>query len=151
MVTRAKSPPKRATKRKVSLPPNKGGRPPKLTADDKTLATLAALGQIHATVEECAAALGVTKPTFLKFRDDNAVVSEALDKGQGMGRISLRRKLNKLADTHPAAAIFLAKNLLNMTDRVANEVTGKDGAPLAAGVGPTIVMYDNGRDTPATD
>ena len=36
-------------------------------------------------------------------------------------------------------------------DKVQNEIVGKDGAPLQAG-GPTvIVMYDNGRDTPATD
>ena len=36
-------------------------------------------------------------------------------------------------------------------DKVAVEATGKDGAPLPAGGATVIVMYDNGRDAPATD
>src|SRR5215468_11166356 len=44
-----------------------GGRPPKLTLDDKTLEIIEGLGKIQATKAEAGAVLGVSRETFEKF------------------------------------------------------------------------------------
>jgi len=44
--------------------------------------------------------------------------------------------------------IHLSKHWLGETEKVLNEITGKDGAPLA--VPYVVVLPDNGRDSPDT-
>ncbi len=46
------------------------------------------------------------------------------------GLMSVRRNLFKLSEYNVAAAIFLAKNLLGMTDNWHMEHTGKGGGPI---------------------
>lgn len=113
----------------VSLAPNKGGRPRKLTPDEKTLGAIRGLGQIQATTKECSAFFNVTEPTFLKFKADYPEIAEALEDGKGQGRISLRRTQMKLAEKNAAMAIFLGKNLLGQSDR--QEITGANGGPIS--------------------
>ncbi|MEC5289401.1 MULTISPECIES: hypothetical protein [unclassified Aurantimonas] len=97
---------------------NKGGRPPKLTADEKTLAIVKGLGNIQATSKECAAVLGVTEPTWIKFKKDNASVEDALRDGQGEGLASLRRRQFKAAnDGNPTMLIWLGKQYLGQADK----------------------------------
>jgi hypothetical protein len=106
---------------------NRGGRPPKLTADAPTLKQLKGLGVIQATTRECAAFLEVSEPTFLKFLTDNPDARDAYEAGKGQGLISLRRKQFQLADKNAAMAIFLGKNYLGQTDRQEFEHTGGVG------------------------
>src|SRR4030088_843145 len=47
---------------------NPRGRPRKLQPDEKTLVLVKGLGNIQATGPECAAVLGVTEPTWIKFK-----------------------------------------------------------------------------------
>lgn len=108
----------------VSLAPNKGGRPPKLTADQATLDVLEGLGKIQCTTRESACVLKVSEPTFLKFLSDNPEAREAFDMGKGQGLHSLRRTQFKLAETNAAMAIFLGKNYLGQTDKQEFEHSG---------------------------
>ena len=112
----------------VSLPANKGGRPRKLTADKATVDHITGMAAIFCTKAEVAAVLRVSRPTLDKFFDDNPEVLAAYEDGFGTGQMSLRRKQWKLADKHPAMAIFLGKNLLGQSDR--HEHTGRDGGAI---------------------
>ncbi|MBG6156258.1 hypothetical protein IWQ52_002303 [Labrenzia sp. EL_159] len=69
----------------------KGGRPPALKADEKTLKQIRGLGQIQATTKECAAVLGVSEPTFLKFKNSNPKVADALEQGKYSGSSTAKR------------------------------------------------------------
>ena len=102
-----------ATKTKAKM-----GRPPKLNPDESTIATVKGLGQIQATTKECAAVLGVTEPTFIKFKQDHTAVQEAYDAGEGNGRASLRRRQFKAADAGNATMlIWLGKQYLGQSDK----------------------------------
>lgn len=126
----------------------KRGRPPKLIADDATLAKVKALGQIKATHRECAAFLSVAPVTFEKFMHRKAV-RDAYEAGHGSGNVSLRRKQWEMAlGGNTRMSIWLGKQHLGQVDR--QEFTGTDGAPLqVAGPSSIIVIHDNGRDTQA--
>ena len=54
--------------------------------------------------------------------------AEYFAKHRATGKIAVRRNLFRLSEKQGHVAIFLAKNLLGMTDR--QEITGADGAPL---------------------
>lgn len=107
---------------------NPGGRPRALLPDDRTLKLVTGLASIMCTTKDAAAALGVSEPTFIKFKSDYPQAKEAWEMGQGQARVSLRRKQWKLADKSPAMAIFLGKNYLDQTDR--QEHTGPNGGPI---------------------
>lgn len=95
-----------------------GGRPPALEPDDKTLQIVYGLGNIQATLKECAAVLGVGEATFLRFRDRHPVVRERYEKGQQEGLASLRRaQFKKALEGNTTMLIWLGKNYLEQTDR----------------------------------
>jgi hypothetical protein len=97
---------------------SKMGRPPKLNPDEGTISTVKGLGQIQATTKECAAVLGVTEPTFIKFKQDHKAVQDAYDAGEGNGRASLRRRQFKAADAGNATMlIWLGKQYLGQSDK----------------------------------
>lgn len=107
---------------------NKGGRPPKLTADEATLKIIKGLGNIQATSKECASVLAVTEPTWIKFKSDHPEVEDALRDGQGEGLASLRRRQFKVADSgNPTMLVWLGKQYLGQSDKqdlsVAADVT----------------------------
>jgi hypothetical protein len=105
------------------------GRPPKLQPDEKTLVLVKGLGNIQATGPECAAVLGVTEPTWIKFKKGFPEVEAALRDGQGEGRASLRRRQFKAAnDGNPTMLIWLGKQYLGQADK--QEVSGKNGGPI---------------------
>lgn len=95
---------------------NKGGRPPKLIPDAKTLELLAGLGQIWAGTAEVAAVLHVTEKTAIDFMKKHQAAWDAYERGKQIGKISLRRLQLSLAKRHPAMAIFLGKNQLGQKD-----------------------------------
>lgn len=98
------------------------GRPRKLKPDEATLAQVRGLATIQATLKECASALGVTEPTFLKFKADFPQVAAILNQARDIGRVSLRRVQWAHAEKNPAMAIFLGKQYLGQSDK--QEITG---------------------------
>jgi hypothetical protein len=97
---------------------NKGGRPNKLKADDATVKIVKGLGNIQATSKECAAVLGVTEPTWIKFKKDNPEIEAALIEGQGEGLASLRRRQFKAAnDGNATMLVWLGKQYLGQSDK----------------------------------
>lgn len=98
--------------------PNKGGRPPALQPDKRTLATIRGLGRIQATTRECAAVLGVSHPTFLSFLQKHSEAAEVLDQGKQMGTRSLRRQQFKAAENgNPTMLVWLGKQYLGQSDK----------------------------------
>lgn len=96
----------------------KTGPAPKLTADETTLNTVRGLGQIQATSKECAAVLGVSEPTWIKFKRDNPQVETALFEGQGKGLASLRRRQFRAAeDGNATMLVWLGKQYLGQADK----------------------------------
>lgn len=76
------------------------------------------LGALDCTYMEIASVLEVSERTIASRMEDGADgFLAAYKKGQGRSKVSLRRTLRRLADEgNIAAAIFLAKNRLGMTD-----------------------------------
>ena len=77
--------------------------------------------------------LGVSEPTWIKFKRDNPEVETALIEGQGDGLASLRRRQFKAAqDGNATMLIWLGKQYLGQTDKqditasVTSEVTVND-------------------------
>jgi hypothetical protein len=59
------------------------------------------------------------------------VFAETMERGHAKGRVSVRRMLfAQGAKGNVAAAIFLAKNLLNYRDVLRNEHSGPDGGAI---------------------
>jgi hypothetical protein len=97
---------------------NKGGRPPKLQPDDDTLGKIRKIASLHATKEEAAAFLDVTKPTFNKFLSDHEKAERAWETGLGHGKLNLRRMQMKTAEAGNASMlIWLGKQLLDQKDK----------------------------------
>ena len=116
---------KKATTRKKATakkPPAKRGRPP-LKFDPKEIQKLAA---ISCTNKEIADFLGCSEDTIERN------YAGALKKGRGERNQSLRRAMWKKAmgpsgngvDGHQSSQIFLAKNILGMSDRAEIEIHG---------------------------
>ena len=86
---------------------------------------------LQCTDEELAAWFGVSARTIERRRRQPAF-GEAMERGRAKGRVSVRRMLfGQAAKGIPAAAIFLAKNLLGYRDVRSNEHSGPDGGPIA--------------------
>lgn len=85
---------------------------------------------LQCTDEEVAAYFSVTVRTIERRRKQLAFAA-AMQRGQGLGRVSVRRFLFKqAAKGNAAAAIFLAKNLLGYRDVRNNQLSGPDGGPI---------------------
>jgi hypothetical protein len=98
---------------------------------------------LHCTDEEIASFIGVSPRTFARRKRQPAFV-EAMERGKGKGRLSLRRSLWNLAmKGNPAANIFLAKNLLGYSDVMRNEHSGPDGGPIAIESCPELSKLSN--------
>ena len=104
--------------------PSGGGRPKKVLTPD-ALKLVENLARILCTEEEIAQCLNAT-PETLNNENNKKLFKEALKKGQAQGKMSLRRNLYKLSESKPAVAIFLAKNILGMTDRQTLDLTSSD-------------------------
>jgi hypothetical protein len=115
--------------RRGGQPGNRGGRPPKLVADQKTIGIIEGLAKILSTHIEAAAVLGVSKPTFEQFLARNKKAEEAFEKGKGAGKITLRRAQFKAAlDGNAAILIWLGKQFLGQRDK--HEHGGTGGSPI---------------------
>ena len=96
----------------------KTGPAPILQPTAETIKTVRGLGSIMATTKECAAVMGVSEPTFLKFLKDNPEANAALEQSQGQRMASLRRRQIELADKgNLGALIWLGKQYLGQRDK----------------------------------
>ena len=88
------------------------------------------LGKLQCTLTEAADFLNCTTHTLSRLfkRDPRALA--AWERGRGKGKVGLRRKQMRLANTNAAMAIHLGKQYLDQKDKVQNELTGKDGGPI---------------------
>lgn len=109
---------------------NPAHRPKALTADEATIRLIGGMGKIQATHEECGALLGVCAKTFVAFLA-NPDVAEAYERGKALGRASLRRKQYDMALAgNTTMLVWTGKNILGQTDKLATELTGKDGGAI---------------------
>jgi len=78
---------------------------------------------LQCTQEEICAWFDVTVDTIWSWckRTYGKTFSEVFRQKRGKGKISLRRKQFKLADTSAAMAIFLGKNMLGQSDKLPEE------------------------------
>jgi hypothetical protein len=94
------------------------------------LAEVEKLSSLHCTDQEIASFFNVSVRTIERRRRRPAF-AEAMERGRGRGRLSLRRSLWGLAvKGNPAANIFLAKNLLGYRDVLSSEHSGPGGGPI---------------------
>lgn len=94
---------------------------PRKEIDKKNFESMCAY---QCTQEEICAFLGVTDKTLSAWckRTYGMRFSEVFRQKREMGKMSLRRKQWKLADTSASMAIFLGKNYLGQTDQVETKI-----------------------------
>jgi hypothetical protein len=101
-----------------------GGRPKTKMGIDE----VERLCQLNCTMEELAAYFGVDVRTVQLRAQNEPWIRAAMERGQAMGKLSLRREQFRLAEKGNAAMLmFLGKQLLGQRDKVEAEVTVKDG------------------------
>ena len=75
------------------------------------------LSKIHCTDEEIAAVLGCSKKTLQRAKE-MPEYQEAIDRGRGQGKMSLRRRQWAAAESgQPAMLIWLGKQMLGQADK----------------------------------
>ncbi len=100
----------------VSLQPNKGGRPRKLTADEATINQITGMAAIFCTKSEVCAVLRVSRPTLDRFFADNPEVLAA----------EQRNILCRGMELDPAYVDVSVRRWETFTDRTATlEATGQ--------------------------
>jgi len=82
------------------------------------LVELEKLSALHPTDSEVAAWFNVSTKTIERRKSEPAF-AEALERGRARGKLNLRRIQHKMAESNPAMAIFLGKNLLGQSDQIA--------------------------------
>ena len=94
---------------------------PRKEIDKKNFESMCAY---QCTQEEICAFLGVTDKTLSNWckKTYGLRFSEVFRQKREMGKMSLRRKQWKLADTSASMAIFLGKNYLGQTDQVETKI-----------------------------
>lgn len=96
------------------LPPSGKGRP-RIVLNEKGKAFIVMLSKYMVTEEEIASEMDVTVETLHnKWNLDTFL--ECKKKGQGRGKVSLRRYQFKLAEKNATMAIFLGKHYLDQAD-----------------------------------
>lgn len=88
------------------------------------------LAGLMCTTKEAAGFLGIKEQTFIQMITYDIAAKKAWEEGAQIGKVGLRRKQFRLADTSAPMAIFLGKQYLQQHDISVTEVSGRDGAPL---------------------
>jgi len=86
------------------------------------------LSRLNCTMDELAAYFGVDVRTVQLRAQKEPKFRAAIERGQAMGRLSVRRQQIRLLEQgNPTISIWLGKQLLGQRDRLEAEVTMKDG------------------------
>jgi len=101
-------------------------RPPAVIKLDE----LAGLCERGATQQLIAAYFRITEKTLSNIAKRNPEVQALLKWGRARGDVLLLDQLHAQSKTVPAVLIFLAKNRLGYSDRIANEHSGPKGKPI---------------------
>jgi hypothetical protein len=111
---------------------------PRKEIDEDKLEQLASLGLSNA---EIAAVLDVSPDTIERnYR-------ETLDWGRNKRNASLRRKQYEIAMSgNPTMLIWLGKQFLEQSDKVDQNIAGKDGGPIQAAIAVTFVRTNGTPD-----
>jgi hypothetical protein len=72
---------------------------------------------LHPTDAELASWFNVSTKTVERRKSEPAF-AEAMERGRARGKLNLRRIQQKMAESNPAMAIFLGKNLLGQSDQI---------------------------------
>ena len=78
------------------------------------------LSMLHATDVELAGWFDVSV-RMIERRKQEPEFAEAIERGRAKGKLNLRRVQMRMAETNPAMAIWLGKNLLGQAERVVAE------------------------------
>ena len=86
------------------------------------------LSRLNCTMDEIAAYFNVDVRTVQLRAQRDPAFRAAIDRGQALGRLSIRRQQIRLMEQGNATmAVWLGKQLLGQHDRLEAEVTVKDG------------------------
>lgn len=85
---------------------------------------------LQCTYAEAAAFFGIKTSSFKNLLGQDPKAKMAWERGLNQGKLSIRRKQMRLASVNSSMAIHLGKNYLEQQDKVTQELTGKDGAPV---------------------
>lgn len=102
-------------KKKEEKEAKRGKGRPKTEINEKQFIKLC---EIHCTLDECCAVLGVADKTLIKWCKEtyNMSFKQAFKKFSAGGKASLRKNNFAMARENPTMAIWLAKNYLNESD-----------------------------------
>jgi hypothetical protein len=105
-------------------PKNPEGRPPAVI----DLLTVERAASIGCTVEDIAALLGLSRKTIYNHMEQDPELAEAMDRGRGMGRASLRRMQWEKAEAgSDTMLIWLGKVFCGQKDTSVVALTGPAG------------------------
>jgi hypothetical protein len=108
-------------------PKNPEGRPPAVI--DLTIVERAA--SIGCPVEDICALLGIARATFYLHMESDPALAEALERGRGTGRASVRRMQWEKAEAgSDTMLIWLGKVLCGQKDTSSVALTGPNGGPV---------------------
>ena len=109
------------------LPRNVGGRPPAVI-DLLTVERAAAIG---CPVEDIAALLGIGRRTLYDHMERDPAVADAIEKGRGTGRATLRRmQWEKAQAGDTSMLIWLGKVMCGQRETSVVAMTGPNGGPV---------------------
>ena len=111
----------------TTVPPKDVGGRPQAVIDLLTVERAASIG---CPVEDIAALLGVSRATLYNHMERDPAVAEAIERGRGTGRASLRRlQWDKAQTGDTAMLIWLGKILCGQRDTSVVVVTSPNGGP----------------------
>lgn len=88
------------------------------------------VARLQCTAQEAAAFLDIRLSEFRRLLRDDERVRGAWERGQELGKVSLRRKQMTLARENAQMAIFLGKQMLRQKEISRTEHTGAEGERL---------------------
>lgn len=88
------------------------------------------LSELQVTEREAAAFFDMRLATFKELLRIDVAARDAWEQGREKGKVALRRKQMRLADTSAPMAIFLGKQYLGQQDVIVTEHSGRDGGPI---------------------
>jgi hypothetical protein len=110
-----------------TVPPKEGpGRPPAVI----DLLVVERAASIGCPVEDIAAMLGIAVRTLYNHMENDPAVAEAIERGRGQGRGSVRRaQFEKAMGGSDTMLIWLGKVLCGQKDTSAVVISGPNGGP----------------------